>query len=83
VDDGMPAAALSCSLEDLTAFAGYPLIDVLAGLPPSANWDEWLDHLDALAMRPSRGQVLAALPAWRRWVPWPVALHEVLLALER
>jgi hypothetical protein len=77
----MPAAALSRSLEDLTACAGYPLIDVLAGLPPSANWDEWRDHLDALATRASRGQVLAVLLEWRRWVPKPVALHEVLLAL--
>jgi hypothetical protein len=69
VDDEMPAAALSRSLEDLTAFAGYPLIDVLAGLPPSANEDERLDHFDALATRASRGQVLAVLPERRRLGP--------------
>jgi hypothetical protein len=62
VDDEMPAAALFRSLEDLTAFAGSPLIDVRAALPPSANREEWLDHLDALATRASRGQVSAVLP---------------------
>ena len=52
-EDETRAAALSRTLEDLSAFAGYaiPLIDVLDGLPKSANWGEWLDQLGALATR--------------------------------
>jgi ATP-dependent helicase/nuclease subunit B len=88
VEDEAQTAALSRTLEDLTAFAGYaiPLIDVLDGLPTSANWDEWLDQLGALATRALKepDRVLAVLAELAPMGPvGPVALHEVLLTLER
>jgi ATP-dependent helicase/nuclease subunit B len=88
VEDEAQAAALSRTLDDLTAFAGYaiPLIDALDGLPTSANWDEWLDQLGALATRALKepDRVLAVLAELAPMGPvGPVALHEVLLTLER
>jgi ATP-dependent helicase/nuclease subunit B len=87
-EDETQAAALSRTLEDLTAFAGYaiPLIDVLDGLPASANWDEWLDRLGALATRALKqpDRVLAVLVELAPMGPvGPVVLREVLLVLER
>jgi RecB family exonuclease len=87
-EDETQAAALSRTLEDLTAFAGYaiPLIDVLDGLPTSAHWDGWLDQLGALATRALKRPdgVLAVLAELTPMGPvGPVTLHEVLLVLER
>ncbi len=80
--------ALSRTLEDLTAFAGYaiPLIDLLDGLPTLAKWGEWLDRLGALATRALKqpDRVLAVLAELAPMGPvGPVALDEVLLTLER
>ncbi|MCL2430730.1 MAG: PD-(D/E)XK nuclease family protein, partial [Alphaproteobacteria bacterium] len=87
-EDETQAAALSRTLEDLTAFAGYalPLIDVFDGLPTSANWAEWLDQLGALATRALKepDRVLALLAELAPMGPvGPVELPEVLLTLER
>jgi ATP-dependent helicase/nuclease subunit B len=87
-EDETQAAALSRTFEDLTAFAGYaiPLIDVLDGLPASANWGEWLDRLGALATRALKqpDRVVAVLIELAPMGPvGPVALREVLLVLER
>jgi ATP-dependent helicase/nuclease subunit B len=86
-EDDTQAAALARTLEDLTAFASYsiPLIDLLDSLPKSANWGEWLDQLSGLATRalkyPERVlSVLAELAPMGS--VGPVALNEVLMALE-
>jgi ATP-dependent helicase/nuclease subunit B len=85
-EDEAGAAIVARTLEDLDAFAGYalPLIEVLDGLPASANWGEWLDQLSALATRALRqpDRVLSVLSelAPMAWVG-PVTLEEVLLVL--
>jgi RecB family exonuclease len=86
-DDETQAATLSRTLQELDVFAGYalPLIDVLDGLPRSANWSEWLDQLSALATQSIRqpDRVLAVLAELAPMGPvGPVALNEVLLVLE-
>jgi ATP-dependent helicase/nuclease subunit B len=87
-DEETQAGTLSRTLADLTAFADYaiPLIDLLDGLPTSANWSEWLDQLSALATRALKqpDRVLAVLAELAPMGPvGPVALKEVLLVLER
>ena len=86
-EDETQAAVLARTLEDLAAFASYaiPLIDLLDSLPESANWGEWLDQLSGLATRalkyPERVlSVLAELAPMGS--VGPVALNEVLMALE-
>ncbi|MBV8097360.1 MAG: PD-(D/E)XK nuclease family protein, partial [Acetobacteraceae bacterium] len=86
-EDEAQAVALARTLDDLAAFAGYaiPLIDLLDGLPCTADWGEWLDRLGALATcvlkQPDR--VLAVLSELAPMAPvGPVNLNEVLLVLE-
>ncbi|MBO0737948.1 MAG: PD-(D/E)XK nuclease family protein [Alphaproteobacteria bacterium] len=87
------AAAVMRTLDDLAAFTAYalPIIDILDGWPPSANWGEWLDHLGSLATRALRhpDRVLSILAELAPMAPvGPVQLSEVIdvlgpLLLER
>jgi ATP-dependent helicase/nuclease subunit B len=75
-------------LDDLAAFTGYvlPLIEILDGLPSTANWGEWLDHLGALATQALQDpeRVLALLAELAPMGPvGPVTLSEVLAVMER
>ncbi len=85
-EDEAQKSALERVLNDLAAFAGYalPLIDDLDGLPAEARWEEWLDHLGALATRTLKqpDRVLAIL---LELAPMghvgPVGIGEVLTVL--
>jgi ATP-dependent helicase/DNAse subunit B len=86
-EDETQATALARTLEDLSVFRAYalPLIDLLDGLPKSANWGEWLDQLGALATRALKypDRVLSVLAELAPMAPvGPAALNEVLLVLE-
>jgi hypothetical protein len=86
-EDETHATVLARTLEDLSVLRAYalPLIDLLDGLPQSANWGEWLDQLSALATRALKhpDRVLSVLAELAPMAPvGPVALNEVLLVLE-
>ena len=83
-DDEARAAGVRGTLEDLEAFAGYalPLIESLGALPKSANWDEWLERLGALATRALREpqRVLSVLSELSPMAAvGPITLDDVLI----
>jgi RecB family exonuclease len=86
-EDETQAAAITRLRDDLASLAAYamPIIDLLADLPRSARWGEWLDQLGALATRALRypDRVLSTLAELAPMGPvGPVALNEVLMSLE-
>jgi RecB family exonuclease len=85
IDDENEASGVATrrTLQDLEAFADYalPLIDILADLPKTANWGEWLDRLGALATRALRQpeRILSVLSELSPMAPvGPVALNDIL-----
>jgi RecB family exonuclease len=85
-EDEARAASTRRTLKDLAALADFalPLIEVLAHLPASASWGEWLDQLGALATRALRNpdRVLSVLSELAPMSEvGPVELDEVLLTL--
>ncbi len=62
-----------------------PVIELLAGLPRSGTWREWIDQLDGLAqatLRYPESVQLALRELWSMGDAGPVTLEEVLLVLE-
>ncbi len=82
------ALRLTKALADLKAFREYalPLLDLLAALPKSAAWNEWLDRLTELSTRSLRHpqRVLSLLAELAPLgVVGPVGLREVRLVLSQ
>ena len=85
-DDDGHAAALDRQLADLAHLRGLaiPLIDVLAALPGSATWAQWLTHLRALTTLAIREhhEIMSELADLDLLGPiGPVTLDEVRIAL--
>ncbi len=85
-EDETRAARIERTLADLAHLRAFamPLVARLATLPEQARWEEWLEHLRALAAAALRDpdHVLAALAELAPMAPvGPIELEEVRLVL--